>query len=154
MLTNVAFYTGVSPEELLESPAVAVTFANRFYGVMAWIMPILVACSCFGTVNGVMLTSSRCQLQYDYDHIYHLRLFFVAGRQQHMPWVLSFINPDRETPIPAVLFTVKYSVLSYICIYTVDFTQVQLKSCLRKDRNIPYIQSHFRFEFERRVDVT
>lgn len=58
-LTNVAFYAGVSPDELLESKAVAVTFANRFYGVMSWIMPILVGFSCFGTVNGVMLTSSR-----------------------------------------------------------------------------------------------
>jgi L-type amino acid transporter 11 len=54
-------------------------------------MPILVAGSCFGTVNGVMLTSSR--------------LFFVAGRNEHMPRVLSFINPYLSTPIPAVLFT-------------------------------------------------
>lgn len=90
-LANVAFYAGTSPEELLESNAIAVDFADRFYGIFAWIMPVLVAFSCFGTVNGVMLTSSR--------------LFFVAGRHQHMPWVLSFINPYLNTPIPAVLFT-------------------------------------------------
>ncbi|VDM39207.1 unnamed protein product [Toxocara canis] len=90
-LANVAFYAGTSPDELLESNAIAVDFADRFYGFLAWVMPVLVAFSCFGTVNGVMLTSSR--------------LFFVAGRQQHMPWVLSFINPYLNTPIPAVLFT-------------------------------------------------
>lgn len=90
-LANIAFYAGTSPEELLESNAIAVDFADKFYGIFSWVMPVLVAFSCFGTVNGVMLTSSR--------------LFFVAGRQQHMPWVLSFINPFLNTPIPAVLFT-------------------------------------------------
>jgi hypothetical protein len=61
---NVAFYAGTSPVELLESKVIAVTFADRYYGPMAFVMPLL-AGSCFGTVNGIMLTSSR--------------LFFVAG---------------------------------------------------------------------------
>lgn len=59
VLANLAFYAGTSPAELLESKAIAVTFANRYYGPVAFIMPILVAGSCFGTVNGVMFTSSR-----------------------------------------------------------------------------------------------
>lgn len=109
VLANVAFYAGTSPTELLESKAIAVTvranttnaifciflplqFANKYYGVFAFTMPILVAGSCFGTVNGVMLTSSR--------------LFFVAGRNEHMPSLLAYINPYWKTPIPAVLFTV------------------------------------------------
>lgn len=58
-LTNMAFYAGTSPTELLESKAIAVTFANQYYGKLSFIMPILVAGSCFGTVNGVMFTSSR-----------------------------------------------------------------------------------------------
>ncbi|VDK34206.1 unnamed protein product [Gongylonema pulchrum] len=90
-MTNVAFYAGISPDQLLASNAVAVDFADHYYGIFAWIMPVLVAFSCFGTVNGIMLTSSR--------------LFYVAGRYGHMPRVLSFINPHLNTPIPAVLFT-------------------------------------------------
>ena len=35
------------------------TFAGRTYGVMAWIMPIFVACSTFGGVNGAIFTSAR-----------------------------------------------------------------------------------------------
>ncbi|VDK47421.1 unnamed protein product [Anisakis simplex] len=113
-LANVAFYAGTSPDELLESNAIAVDFANRFYGIFAWIMPVLVAFSCFGTVNGVMLTSSR--------------LFFVAGRQQHMPRVLSYINPYLNTPIPAVLFTALLSMCYLLLsdnIYTlINYVQI------------------------------
>jgi len=59
-LANVAFYAGVSLDEVVESSAVAVTFAEHHFP--AWVaaaMPICVALSCFGTVNGVLMTSSR-----------------------------------------------------------------------------------------------
>jgi L-type amino acid transporter 8 len=113
-LANLAFYAGTSVDELLESKAIAVTFADKYYGPASFIMPILVAGSCFGTVNGVMLTSSR--------------LFFVAGRKQHMPVVLSYINPYWKTPIPAVLFTAFLS-LAYLLlsdnIYTlINYVQI------------------------------
>ncbi|KAI6229397.1 hypothetical protein M3Y95_00526800 [Aphelenchoides besseyi] len=114
LLVNIAFYAGTSPDELLESKAIAVTFANKYYGPLAIIMPIMVACSCFGTVNGVMMTSSR--------------LFFVAGRNEHMPRVLSYINPYWKTPIPAVLFTAFLSLLYLLLsdnIYTlINYVQI------------------------------
>uniref|UniRef100_A0A915KEY1 Uncharacterized protein n=1 Tax=Romanomermis culicivorax TaxID=13658 RepID=A0A915KEY1_ROMCU len=90
-LTNVAFYTVMNSDEMLDSKAVAVTFANRLYGPMWWIMPLFVAFSTIGSANGVVLTSSR--------------LFFVGGRNGHMPEVLTMIHEDRRTPIPAVIIT-------------------------------------------------
>lgn len=59
VLTNVAFYTTLSPMEVLGSKAVAVTFADRLFGPFAIIIPIFVALSTFGAVNGILLTSSR-----------------------------------------------------------------------------------------------
>lgn len=56
-------------------------------------MPIFVAFSTFGGVNGNMLTTSR--------------IFFVASRESHMPRFISFLHKDKLTPIPAVLFTVR-----------------------------------------------
>ncbi|XP_014667469.1 PREDICTED: large neutral amino acids transporter small subunit 2-like [Priapulus caudatus] len=90
VMTNIAFLTVVSPAEILQSPAVAVLFADRLYGVMAWIMPVMVAMSTFGTVNGILFTSAR--------------LFYVGAREGHMPEVLTMIQVKLLTPMPAVIF--------------------------------------------------
>ncbi|CAL8098783.1 unnamed protein product [Calicophoron daubneyi] len=96
-LANVAYLTVVTMTEMLTTPAVAVTFANRMYGPMWWIMPLFVAFSTFGGVNGSILTASR--------------VFFVASQENQMPEVISFLHVDRLTPIPAVIFTVVVGLL-------------------------------------------
>lgn len=86
VFTNMAFFTTLSPAEILGSTAVAEvctrlplkcinvqnycqlngvvsiplqSFAQRLYGSFAWIIPVAVAMSTFGAVNGILLTSSR-----------------------------------------------------------------------------------------------
>ncbi|VDQ08720.1 unnamed protein product, partial [Trichobilharzia regenti] len=107
-LANIAYITVVPVSEVLTTPAVAVTFANKMYGPAWWIMPIFVAFSTFGGVNGNLLTTSR--------------IFFVASREAHMPKVISFLHTDRLTPIPAVLFTVSVIyIYIYIYMYILSF---------------------------------
>lgn len=47
------------PFFFIRFPLHSKTFAERLYGPMAWIIPVFVAMSTFGAVNGVLLTSSR-----------------------------------------------------------------------------------------------
>jgi len=97
VFTIVAFHTTLSVSEVLGSEAVAVTFANRLYGSMAWIIPIFVALSTFGAVNGNILTTSR--------------LFFAGAREGQMPKALAMIQVNRVTPLPSVVIITFLSLL-------------------------------------------
>lgn len=90
VLANVAFYTTLSPAEVLGSEAVAVTFAERLYQPVDFLVPIFVALSTFGSVNGILFTSSR--------------LFYAGALEGQMPEILTMIQVKRMTPTPAVLF--------------------------------------------------
>jgi len=100
LLANIAYFAAMTPAELLDSKAVAVTLGNKLLGVMSWIIPISVAMSTFGGVNGSLLVSSRC--------------FFVGARHGHMPESLAFINIKNYTPIPALLFTAALTIVMLI----------------------------------------
>ncbi|XP_032488462.1 cystine/glutamate transporter isoform X2 [Phocoena sinus] len=89
VLTNVAYFTTISAEELLLSEAVAVTFSERLLGNFSVAVPIFVALSCFGSMNGGVFAVSR--------------LFYVASREGHLPEILSMIHIRKHTPLPAVI---------------------------------------------------
>lgn len=95
VLANVAYFAVLSPVQMLSSPAVAVTFGDQALGIFSWIIPVSVAMSAFGGLNGCILTSSR--------------LFFVGSRAGLLPQFLSFVNIHYLTPIPALIILVSYS---------------------------------------------
>ncbi|XP_065345382.1 large neutral amino acids transporter small subunit 1 isoform X1 [Cloeon dipterum] len=91
VLANLAYLAVVSPDEMLSSPAVAVTFGNKLFGPLAWTVPVFVALSTFGGVNGILFTSGR--------------LFLAGAKEQQLPAFFSFIHYQRSTPVPSLLFT-------------------------------------------------
>lgn len=90
VLVNVAYYTVISPMELLQSEAVAVTFANRALQGLSSVIPVLVSISCLGALNGGFFGVPR--------------MLFVGARDGHWPPIFSMIHIRRHTPLPAVLF--------------------------------------------------
>ncbi|XP_077787613.1 b(0,+)-type amino acid transporter 1-like isoform X3 [Podarcis muralis] len=90
VLINISYFTVMTSTELLQSPAVAVTYGDRVLYPASWIVPLFVAFSAIGSANGTCFTASR--------------LPYVAGREGHVLKVLSYINIKRLTPVPAIIF--------------------------------------------------
>ncbi|XP_060745194.1 cystine/glutamate transporter-like, partial [Tachysurus vachellii] len=89
VLVNVAYYTMMTADELLRSDTVAVTFTSKALPRMASLVPLLVAMSCLGAMNGGIFAVPR--------------MLLVAAREGQCPVLFSMIHIRRKTPMPAVL---------------------------------------------------
>ncbi|XP_035706939.1 large neutral amino acids transporter small subunit 1 isoform X2 [Folsomia candida] len=99
VLANIAYFIVLTPQEMIQSPAVAVSFGEHTFRKIhvEWIIPIFVAMSTFGGVNGTLFTSAR--------------LFFAGADDGQIPQIFSCIHPKYFTPIPALLFQCVIAVL-------------------------------------------
>ncbi|XKL68048.1 hypothetical protein PGB90_003539 [Kerria lacca] len=91
ILINISYLTVMTPEEMISSEAVAVTFGKRVLGMVAWLMSFTVVISTFGSANGTVFAAGR--------------LLFAAGREGHMLEVLSHVHVRSLTPTPGLIFT-------------------------------------------------
>ena len=87
---NLALLTTLTPTQLGQSNAAAVDFVNGTFGEkIGYIMPILIALSCYGCANGCVFAFSRMSLS--------------SGREGQFPEVLGMIHRKRQTPVPSIL---------------------------------------------------
>lgn len=103
IIINIAYFTLLSPKEMMESSVVAFSFVEKLVGSYSWVMSICVALSCLGFLNGSLFSASRT--------------IFAAARKNHMPSVLALINVNYLTPVTSILFM---SFLSICCLFFDD----------------------------------
>lgn len=85
-------------------------FGDRLFGNWSWIIPVFVALSTFGGVNGVLFTSAR--------------LFATGAQEGHMPAFFSLFHIDKQTPIPSLMFTVSIFICIIIIIIKIYYDNV------------------------------
>lgn len=118
-----------------------VTFANKMLGLFAWVMPLFVACSTFGSLNGAIFASSR--------------LFFVGARNGHLPAAISLINVNCLTPIPSLIFMCVltlallfirdvYILINYVSYVEALFTLISISGLLWLRRTQPNLNRPIR----------
>ena len=89
-LVNVAYLSILTPAELLSSTAVAVSVAEKVHPILVAVMPLFVACSCYGAANGSIFTNGR--------------VVCSAAKEGHMPRFLATISERFHTPLCAIMF--------------------------------------------------
>ncbi|XP_069829230.1 b(0,+)-type amino acid transporter 1-like [Dendropsophus ebraccatus] len=107
VLANVSYFAAMTPQELLASDAVAVSWGWKVLGTWTWIITLGVALSTFGAANGSLFCGGR--------------MCFVAAREGHLPDALSMIHVKRLTPSPALIFT---CFIAIILIIPGDFSSI------------------------------
>ncbi|CAI2354500.1 unnamed protein product [Caenorhabditis sp. 36 PRJEB53466] len=92
MLVNIAYFSVLTVDEILDSDAVAITFADKILGSLGSkvIMPLFVSFSCVGSLNGILITCSR--------------MFFSGARNNQLPELFAMISIKQLTPIPSLIF--------------------------------------------------
>ncbi|RWS10343.1 large neutral amino acids transporter small subunit 2-like protein, partial [Dinothrombium tinctorium] len=89
VLTNIAYFTVLTSEEILSSPSIAALFARKTLFI-SWPISIAVAFSSVGGLNGSLFVAAR--------------LICMGSAESQLPSVFGMIDMNKATPKPA-LFT-------------------------------------------------
>lgn len=88
LLVNVSYLAVLTKTEFLSSWATGVTWAEYVIPPAVILIPIVVACSVYGTMNGSSFVIPR--------------IFFAGAREGLFPEFLSYLNVHNNVPIPAI----------------------------------------------------
>ncbi|XP_071488819.1 cystine/glutamate transporter-like [Diadema antillarum] len=106
LMANVAYLTLLSPQQIIDSDAVAADYSVLALGQWSWLIWLFVAISALGALNSGTLKRGR--------------QVFAAAREGLFPEIMSMISVTRRTPVPAVLaFTICF-------VYLVEIDVIKL----------------------------
>nr|XP_054762078.1 cystine/glutamate transporter-like [Lytechinus pictus] len=89
IMANIAYFTLLSPQDVLQSEAVAADYSVLALGRWSWLIWLFVALSAMGNLN-----SNTCKRG---------RQVFAASREGLFPEITAMLNVRYNTPIPAIL---------------------------------------------------
>ncbi|KAI8797893.1 large neutral amino acids transporter small subunit 1 [Biomphalaria glabrata] len=89
ILANIAYFSALTPREILQSSTVVVSFLDQTVAPLSYVVPALISLSVFGGMNGAVLSVSR--------------LFYVAAKHHHLPGIIAMISVKSMTPVPSLL---------------------------------------------------
>lgn len=107
IMTNVAYFTLLSPSEILGSQAVALSFMQRVYSPLSVVISVFVATTSIGALNASIMG--------------HSRLLFAGSRVGHMPVILGMISHKYLTPWPSILILLAWGL---VMLYTGGVTDM------------------------------
>ncbi|CAK8685042.1 unnamed protein product [Clavelina lepadiformis] len=108
-LTNVAYIAVLGAEEMTTGDVVAAKFAEKVFGSVSWLIPLIICASVLGSLNGGLFAGAR--------------VLYSAASKGHMPQIFSMVHTHRYTPIPALIYK---SSLTMIILYVGNFESLLL----------------------------
>ncbi|XP_076448736.1 large neutral amino acids transporter small subunit 1-like [Babylonia areolata] len=141
VLTNVAYYMVLSPDEALQSDAVAMAFGKRLHPTLPYILATMVTLCCVGGINVVVMGQPR--------------ILYAAARLGHMPRLFAMLHHRFLTPWPAtftmflgalymLLSGTVSSLINYISLYVCIMLLILLLALLYLRYSQPHRQQPYR----------
>ncbi|XP_052034757.1 solute carrier family 7 member 13-like [Apodemus sylvaticus] len=112
LLTNISYLTVLTTQEIISADSVAVTWMNRVFPSMQWIVSLLISAFLVGSASCGIVSASRT--------------FYSASLEGQFPFIYSMLN-DHHSPVVAVILIVILSsvaVISSSMIYLVKYVSL------------------------------
>ncbi|KAI0980167.1 hypothetical protein GJ496_005968 [Pomphorhynchus laevis] len=104
-LTFASYFTALSISQVKTVPATAVSYIELIYSPLRYVLPLFVALSALGGLNGNLFTISR--------------MFFVAGRDGMAPSITATKHLHFNTPIVPAVFEGLLGCM-YVCVGDIE----------------------------------
>lgn len=100
ILTNLAYFIVLSPQQILQTDAIAVIFTDMLYPSLTPVISVLVGVSCVGVLNASIMG--------------HSRILFAGARNGHAPLILGTLHVQFLTPWAAIIFMSAWSLVMLV----------------------------------------
>ncbi|CAO2579971.1 Solute carrier family 7 member 13 [Lemmus lemmus] len=99
LLTNISYLAVLTPQEIISSDSVAVTWMNRVFPSTQWAISLGISASLVNSISCGILSASR--------------IFYCASQDGNLPFICSMLN-EHHSPVVAVFLVIILSSISII----------------------------------------